>query len=51
MFLKNKKKQDFIHNSNKYKISLLIITYVSYIFLFYTNLVKKANIIPVKELV
>lgn len=50
--MKNKlnKKQDFISASIKNKILFLIITCTSYLYLFYTNLLKKANVILVKEL-
>jgi hypothetical protein len=44
MFLKNKKKQDFISDSIKNKISLLIITCTSHLYLFYTNLAVNASV-------
>ncbi len=44
MSLQNKKKQDFISASIKNKISLLIITCTSHLYLFYTNLAIKASV-------
>lgn len=49
MLFKNSKKQDFRYTSNKTKILLPIITYVSYLYLFYTKLAIKSSIIKTKK--
>ena len=49
MSFKNNKKQDFRYVSRKTKILLSTITYVSYLYLFYTNLAIKSSIIKMKN--